>query len=206
MCPTCSKGLIHTHLSILVLVFAVHLFILLVDLKDKVTACHQLSIHLLSTAEFTGLVMNVWLILHKSDKRLLLLQHAVLARSHGKSMRVFPAVWKDFCGIFSWVKWPCQCVICQWNLCLVLPAKWRASSAVNVPGCHVWILSLGSLSTTCHCWSCSAVRAAHSDLKMIKILDDFHKVFLLSSPKNDLWRAEFFSLHVLESNVSLHDF
>lgn len=63
--PQACKGLIHTLLSTIVLVFAVHLFILLVDLKDKVTACHQLSIHLLSTTEFTGLLMNVSLILHK---------------------------------------------------------------------------------------------------------------------------------------------
>lgn len=81
--PQACKGLIHTHLSTLVLVFAVPFFILLVHLKDKVTACHHLSIHLLSPADITGLAMNVWLILHKSNERLLLLQHAVFAQSQG---------------------------------------------------------------------------------------------------------------------------
>lgn len=52
--PQVCKGLIHTHLSTLVLVFAVHLFILLVDFKDKATACHQLSIHLLSNCRVYG--------------------------------------------------------------------------------------------------------------------------------------------------------
>lgn len=54
------------------------------------------------------------------------------------------------------------------------------------------ILSLGSLSTACHCWSCSAVRATHSDLKTIKILDNSHKVFLLSSPKKRSLKGRIF--------------